>query len=129
MKRAGIVILLFLILTGCNKTDNTSGESNVSDSTNAVYKVTMIELGSDRCIPCQMTQPVLQEISNQYLGKVRVLFYDVWTTDGRPYAQQYHVNAIPTQVFLDSGGNEYFRHIGFFPKEEVEKIIRQKLDE
>jgi thioredoxin 1 len=33
---------------------------------------------------------------------------------------------IPTQVFLDQNGNEYFRHEGYFPKEELVQILRKK---
>jgi thioredoxin 1 len=33
---------------------------------------------------------------------------------------------IPTQVFQDSKGNEFFRHEGFFPLSEIEKILQQQ---
>ena len=88
--------------------------------------VTFIELGSVNCIPCRMMQPIMDEIEEEYAGQVKVVFYDVWTPQGRPYAQQYRIRVIPTQVFLDKDGVEYFRHEGFFPKEELVKILKQK---
>lgn len=73
-----------------------------------------------------MMQPIMKEIEKEYAGQVRVIFYDVWTQAGRPYAQQYRIRVIPTQVFLDANGKEYFRHEGFFPKEELVKVLQQK---
>ena len=36
------------------------------------------------------------------------------------------IRVIPTQIFLDKEGKEYFRHEGFFPKEELVNILKQK---
>jgi thioredoxin 1 len=87
--------------------------------------VTFIELGSVNCIPCKMMQPIMRQVEQKYGGKVKILFYDVWTPSGRPYAQKYGIQAIPTQVFLDRNGKEYFRHIGYFPFVEVEQILKK----
>lgn len=89
-------------------------------------KVTFIELGSVRCIPCKKMIPIMEEIKKEYAGQVKVLFYDVWTPEGAPFAGQYKIKLIPTQVFLDKDGNEYFRHVGFFPKEELVAVLKQK---
>ena len=93
---------------------------------NKNIKVTFIELGSVRCIPCKMMQPIMKDIKDQYAGQVKVVFYDVWTTEGQPYAKKYNIRVIPTQVFLDRDGKEYFRHEGYFPKEELVKVLEQK---
>ncbi|MGC9364998.1 MAG: thioredoxin family protein [Fidelibacterota bacterium] len=88
--------------------------------------VTFIELGSINCIPCKQMQPVMKAIEEKYPEKVKVVFYDVWTQAGRPYAQQYGIRVIPTQVFLDENGKEFFRHEGFFPLAEIEKLLKDK---
>jgi thioredoxin 1 len=93
---------------------------------NAIYKVTFIELGSVRCIPCQMMQPVMKSIKEKYGDQVNVVFYDVWTPEGRPFAQKYGLQVIPTQVFLDENGKEFFRHEGYFPEEELVKVLSEK---
>ena len=42
---------------------------------NAVkYKVTFIELGSVRCIPCQKMQSVMKSIEEKYGNQVKVVF-------------------------------------------------------
>jgi len=88
--------------------------------------VTFVELGSVKCIPCKMMQPVMKAIEQEYAGQVKVVFHDVWTAEGKPFGAQYKIRVIPTQVFLDQNGTEYYRHEGFFPKEELVKILKQK---
>jgi thioredoxin 1 len=88
--------------------------------------ITFIELGSVNCIPCKKMQPVMEAIEQKYGEKVQVIFYDVWTREQKPYAQKYGIRLIPTQVFLDVNGKEFFRHEGFFPEEEIHKIFTQR---
>jgi len=89
-------------------------------------KVTFIELGSKGCVPCDMMQPIMEVIKSEYPSQVMVVFHDVRTKDGYAYAQKYKIRVIPTQVFLDSEGNEYFRHEGFYPKEELLKVFHEQ---
>ena len=88
--------------------------------------ITFIELGSVNCIPCKKMQPVMKAIEQKYGEKIKVLFYDVWTEAQKPYAKIYGIRLIPTQVFLDENGKEFFRHEGFFPEEEIHKIFKQR---
>ncbi len=88
------------------------------------HKVTFIELGADRCIPCKAMQPVMREISQKYKGTIQVVFYDVWKTP--KYAKDYGIKMIPTQVFIDKNGDEIFRHVGFFAKDEIIKMLKEK---
>ena len=121
--------LLVLTLPGLNGSDEAQTENKGAkeEEKNAEnIKVTFIELGSVRCIPCKKMQPIMEEIKKEYEGQVKVVFYDVWTPEGNPYAAKYKIKLIPTQVFLDKDGNEYFRHVGFFPKEELVKVLKQK---
>ncbi len=89
-------------------------------------KITFIELGSVNCIPCKKMQPVMKAIEQKYGEKVKVLFYDVWTEEQKPYAKKYGIRLIPTQVFLDENGKEFFRHEGFYPEDEIHKIFKQR---
>jgi thioredoxin 1 len=88
--------------------------------------VTFIELGSVRCIPCRMMQPVMKSIEEKYGGQVKIVFYDVWTEQGQPYAAHYGIRLIPTQVFLDNNGKEFFRHEGYFPEAEIDKLLQKQ---
>jgi len=88
------------------------------------HKVTFIELGADRCIPCKAMQPVMREIAQEYKGTIQVVFYDVWKTP--KYAKDYGIQMIPTQVFIDKNGDEIFRHVGFYAKDEIIKRLKEK---
>ena len=90
-------------------------------------QVTFIELGSVRCIPCQKMQKVIKKVEVNYPKKVKTIFYDVWTPDGKEAAKSFEFDLIPTQIFLDENGNEYARHEGYFEYKELEKILKQKL--
>ncbi len=91
-----------------------------------VPKVTFIELGSVNCIPCKMMQPVMKSVEEKYGKQLKVIFYDVWKPEQKKYAQQYGIKLIPTQVFLDKDGKEFFRHEGFYPEAEIDKLLNTK---
>jgi thioredoxin 1 len=88
--------------------------------------VTFVELGSVNCVPCKMMEPVLKDVEEKYGTQVKVVFHDVWTDAGKKYGVTYGIKSIPTQVFLDKEGIEYYRHEGYFPKEELVKILAMK---
>lgn len=89
-------------------------------------KVTFVELGSVKCVPCKMMQPVMKAIEEKYGDQVKVIFYDVWTQEQKKFAQQYGIKLIPTQVFLDENGKEFHRHEGFYPEAEIDKLLQGK---
>ena len=121
-----IILTASLINTDCSGQKSNNGEKSNLESGDRKYTVTFIELGSVRCIPCQQMQPIMKSIEAKYGKNVKVVFHDVWTEAGQPYAKQYGIEAIPTQVFLDKDGKEFYRHVGFFPEEELVKVLQQK---
>lgn len=123
-----ISLFLFagLLSMSCNAANAKADEKKQVATEEITYLVTFVELGSVRCIPCKMMQPIMRDIEKDYAGQVKVVFHDVWTPEGEPFAASYKIRVIPTQVFLDKDGEEYFRHEGFFPKDELVKILKQK---
>lgn len=125
----GLSVLISLSVTSCSqnaKKDTGGAAQNGQNLGQEKLKVTFIELGSLRCIPCQKMKPIMKSVEEKFAGQVEVVFYDVWTPEGRPYADMYNINLIPTQVFLDENGDEYFRHEGFFPEDELIKVLKLK---
>jgi len=115
------LITLFFLALGCSR----ASASPAGVSSGKAPTVTFIELGSVNCIPCKAMQPVMEDVRQKYGDQVSVLFHDVWTSEGEPYGRSYGIRVIPTQVFLDKDGKEYFRHEGFFPEEELLKVLEQ----
>ncbi|MEI6639669.1 MAG: thioredoxin family protein [Chlorobium sp.] len=89
-------------------------------------RVTFVELGATWCTPCKLMQPVMRSLESRYGEQLKVIFYNVSSAQERSYAQQYRIRLIPTQVFLDNNGKEFFRHEGFFPETEIDKLLRQQ---
>lgn len=122
-------LLVLIILTGCTHNPSSNILTDPGDapaSKEGSHLVTFIELGSVRCIPCQKMQPIMRSIEEKYGTQVKVVFHDVWTEEGRPFADQYAIELIPTQVFLDKDGKEFFRHQGFFEETELIKVLETK---
>ncbi len=119
--------LVLMAVSNCSsRVDTNEPAKNQSAAPAAGKTITFVELGSVNCIPCKMMQPVMKEIEEDYGRDVKVVFYDVWTATGQPYGAKYGIRVIPTQVFLDKDGKEFFRHEGYFPKEEIVKLLKSK---
>ena len=80
-------------------------------------KPSMIDFGRGGCRPCDMMTPILEELKKTYTEQCNVLFCHVG--DNPLIAARYNIQSIPVQVFFDKDGNEVFRHVGFFPKEQI----------
>jgi thioredoxin 1 len=137
-----LTIALFILVSFCLFCSQNSGEQapepnsqqNANNEENLIitdehldfskHKVTFIELGADRCIPCKAMQPIMREIAQEYKGTIQVVFYDVWKTP--KYAKDYGIQMIPTQVFYDKNGKEISRHVGFYAKDEIIKMLKEK---
>ena len=131
MKRIFLVLMVLAItMTTIFAQNSLQDKKQVPATTqkkdNVKYKVTFIELGSVRCIPCQKMQPVMKAVEEKYGDQVKVVFHDVWTPEGKPFGTKYGIEAIPTQVFLDENGKEFSRHVGYFPEEELVKVLKEK---
>jgi len=77
----------------------------------------MVDVGAGKCIPCKMMKPILDDLKTNYADRFITEFIDVWENPdgGKPY----NVEMIPTQIFFDAEGEERFRHVGFFGKEDI----------
>jgi thioredoxin 1 len=114
-----------LLSVDCRYADaqGTDGKSKAAAKSDTVL-VTFVEIGAASCIPCKAMQPIMKSVAEEYKGQVKVVFHDVWTPQGKVDGMKYNIRLIPTQVFLDKNGKEYFRHEGYFPKDEVVRVIK-----
>ena len=122
-KKLTIILLVLISIVFSQQKDSVTV---IEKDSVQVPLVTLIEIGSVKCIPCKKMQPILKEIEDEFGDRVEVIFHDIWTTKGKIDAREYDVRLIPTQVFLDSTGKEYFRHEGFFPKKNIIEKLKEK---
>ncbi len=85
-------------------------------------KLVIVDFFAEWCGPCQMLAPILKEIDEAYSGKVEI--YKVNVDESADCAMRYGITAMPTMVFFKDG-EEVERVVGFLPKEEIEKIIKE----
>jgi thioredoxin 1 len=116
-------LLGVLALAGCGGAASPAASSS-THSASTTAKVTFVELGSNSCIPCKQMRPVMDAIAREFGDQVEVVFHDV-STDAAP-AQEYGIQYIPTQVFLDDKGVEFHRHTGFYPQEKIEALLLEQ---
>jgi len=86
-------------------------------------KPSLADFGATGCVPCDMLAPILKDLEAKYKDKLNVLFIHV--REKQILAARYGVETIPVQIFFDKSGKEVFRHIGFFPQEEIEKKLTE----
>ncbi len=123
MKRSKAILLvlgLLTVLTIISVQEPRAAEQTAAGG----VKVTFVEIGSVNCIPCKAMQPIMKAVEEEYKGQVKVVFHDVWTSKGKADAAKYNIRVIPTQVFLDKDGKEYFRHEGYYPKIDVVRVLQ-----
>ena len=77
----------------------------------------LLDLGADKCVPCKMMAPILEELQETYAGTLTVEFVDVWKNPAA--AEPYGIRVIPTQIFFAADGTELFRHEGFYSREDI----------
>lgn len=121
---AGAVVAAVALKKGRNPAESngpTQAAASAAISTNAPTNGAklpkLLDLGAGKCIPCRMMAPILEELKKEYAGRMHVEFIDVWQNPDA--GKQYGIELIPTQIFYDAEGNELFRHVGFFGKEDI----------
>ena len=77
----------------------------------------LLDLGSDKCIPCKKMAPMLDNLREEYKGQFDVVFINV--LENSEASSHYKVILIPTQIFFDETGTELFRHVGYFSREDI----------
>jgi len=80
----------------------------------------LVDFWASWCGPCQMVEPIIEELDKEYEGKIKTGKLNV---DESPQtAAKYGVMSIPT-VILFKEGKEVARKVGFENKESFTKLI------
>ncbi len=84
----------------------------------------IVDFYADWCMPCKMVAPVLEELAQEYDGKIMV--YKVNTEDEQEVASVFGIQSIPTLLFIPKEGQPQAA-MGALPKQTFEKAIRDIL--
>jgi thioredoxin 1 len=84
----------------------------------------LVDFWAPWCGPCRMVAPVVEEIAQQYEGKVKVVKLN---TDENPQiASQYGIRSIPT-LMVFKGGQKQEMVVGAVPKTTLSNTLEKHL--
>lgn len=84
-------------------------------------KPCIIDFYADWCAPCRMVAPVLEQLADEYQGKVDV--YKVNTEQQRELAGMFGIQSIPSLLFVPLDGQPQMA-MGALPKDTFEKAFK-----
>lgn len=84
----------------------------------------IIDFYADWCGPCKMVAPILEELSDQYDGKLRI--YKVDTDKEQELAMAFGIQSIPSILFIPMDDKPQMA-AGALPKETLQQVIKDVL--
>jgi len=84
----------------------------------------VIDFYADWCGPCKMVGPIMEELSNDYNGKVDI--YKINTEEEQELAAIFGIRSIPSVLFIPVGDKPRMS-VGAMPKEGYQKAINDVL--
>jgi len=84
----------------------------------------IIDFYADWCGPCKMVEPVLQELAEEYQGKLNI--YRINTQNEQELAATFGIQSIPSILFVPLNGKPQMS-VGALPKNSIKKAIDEVL--
>ncbi|WP_300348185.1 thioredoxin family protein [Clostridium sp.] len=131
-----IVILSLLILSligiylgknyGDKRKEITSSEINIIKNLEDAKKgiPTIIMFKTDTCPYCVEMQKEIRGISEKYPEKFNVYYARLEEDRNMDLAYKYRVNVVPTTVFLDKNGKEFYTQQGLMRADYIENVLK-----
>ena len=84
----------------------------------------LVDFWAQWCGPCKMIAPVLEELAEEYAGKLKIVKLDV---DANPVtAPKYNVKGIPTLIIFKNGNVEA-KKVGALSKSQLAAFIESTI--
>lgn len=85
-------------------------------------KPVLVDFWAEWCMPCRMLAPTVNELAQEYAGKVKVGKVD--TDSNRNVSMKFGISAIPTLI-LFKGGQAVQKFVGVTPKQELSGALKK----
>ncbi|GET31270.1 hypothetical protein PbJCM13498_01330 [Prolixibacter bellariivorans] len=134
-----VLMAIFLsLLVSCNQAGN-GNQSNMAGKGNEKNLVVvkdmskfseiingdtpvLVDFYADWCAPCKMMAPILEQLSKEMQGSVRVVKVNV--DNNREAAMQYGIRNIPTMLLFRNGQIKW-QGVGVMQADQLKSIIQQ----
>jgi thioredoxin 1 len=87
-------------------------------------KPCLIDFYADWCAPCRMVAPILEELSEEYQGKMDI--YKINTEEQRELSSFFGIQSIPSLLFVPLNEQPQMA-MGALPKDVFKKAIKDVL--
>ena len=153
MKNLPIILVLSMMILSCNgqtKKENTKKEVTTKEKTMKTIKLNkaeflkkvvdyetnpnewkylgdkpaLIDFYADWCAPCRMVAPILEELAEEYSGKIYI--YKVDTEKEQELAGFFGIRSIPSLLFIPMTGQPQMA-MGALPKADLKRAIDEVL--
>lgn len=82
----------------------------------------LVDFWAPWCGPCKSIAPILEEISNEFSGKIKIVKVNV--DDNKEAAMRYNVRGIPNLVFFKNGESKD-QIVGYVAKQEIVNAVNK----
>lgn len=89
-------------------------------------KPAIVDFYADWCGPCKIASPILDEIGNEYAGKIQV--YKINTDQERELAQVFGITGIPAFLYIPAQGKPVMMSGIGRTKEETKKMFVDNIE-
>lgn len=80
----------------------------------------VVDFYADWCGPCKRMEPLLEKISAEFEGKVKIVKLN--SDENQPLSLKYQVRGLPTLI-LFRGGQEVDRKLGFQSEQDLNRLM------
>jgi thioredoxin 1 len=139
---SGLLFSMMLVLnSGCSASQKEKAEpgiNNINEKSSEIKYATdmstfnelisgtqpvLVDFYADWCAPCRMMAPILEQVSGDMQGKVKIVKVNV--DKNRDAAMKYGIQNIPTLILFQNGEVKW-KGVGVIQEEQIKQIVLSK---